>query len=183
MLQKGTLKRSKSSIYFCFYINECLLSGSSNTLFLKSSFSEVVFLQTPQMCNFVIDDVSQQKTTLGWTNTMKQQLEIQLKVRQIRNDFFKPTFLPKNERTNLTLLLADLFSFFFWKRVKTPKPHLEINWYLSNVQKSWRFFQILWLSLNRCTYFNGLIFRTAFLFSWTYVFTRILVWNPKYLDY
>ena len=29
-----------------------------------------------------------------------------LKVRQIRNDFFKPTFLSKNERTNSTLQLV-----------------------------------------------------------------------------
>ena len=51
---------------------------------------------------------------------------LRLKVRQIRNDFFKPTFLPKNERTNSTLLLVDLFSFVFWKKVKTPKRHFEI---------------------------------------------------------
>ena len=51
-----------------------------------------------------------------------------LKVRQIRNDFFNPTFLPKNERTNSTLLLVDLFSFVFWKKVKTPKSHFEIKW-------------------------------------------------------
>ena len=52
-----------------------------------------------------------------------------LKVRQIRNDFFKLTFLPKNERTNSTLLFVDLFSFFFlWKKVKTPKRQFEINW-------------------------------------------------------
>jgi hypothetical protein len=50
-----------------------------------------------------------------------------LKVRKIRNYFFKPTFLPKNERTNSILLLVDLFSFFFWKKVKTPKRHFEIN--------------------------------------------------------
>ena len=30
------------------------------------------------------------------------------KVRQIWNDFFKSTFLPKNERTNSTLLLVNL---------------------------------------------------------------------------
>ena len=51
-----------------------------------------------------------------------------LKVRQIRNDFFKLTFLSKNERTNSTLLLVDLFSFVFWKKVKTPKRHFAINW-------------------------------------------------------
>ena len=35
--------------------------------------------------------------------------KVLLKVRQIRNNFFKPTFL----------LLVDLFSFIFWKNVKT----------------------------------------------------------------
>ena len=52
---------------------------------------------------------------------------LSIKVRQIRNDFFKPKFLPKNEQTNSTLLLVDLFSFIFWKKVKTPKRHFEIN--------------------------------------------------------
>ena len=51
-----------------------------------------------------------------------------LKARQIRNDFFKSTFLPKNERTNSTLLLVNMFSFIIWKKVKTPKRHFEINW-------------------------------------------------------
>ena len=51
-----------------------------------------------------------------------------LKIRQILNYFFKPTFLPKNERTNSSLLLVDFFSFVFWKKVKTPKRHFEINW-------------------------------------------------------
>ena len=49
-----------------------------------------------------------------------------LKVRQIWNVFFKPTFLLQKERT--TLLLVDLFSFVFWKKVKTPKRHFKINW-------------------------------------------------------
>jgi hypothetical protein len=51
----------------------------------------------------------------------------ELKVSQIRNDFFKPTFLPKNERTNPPLLLVDLFLFVFWKKVKTPKRHSKLN--------------------------------------------------------
>ena len=38
-----------------------------------------------------------------------------LKVRQIQNDFFKPTFLPKNEQTNSTLLLVDYFWFGFFE--------------------------------------------------------------------
>ena len=44
-----------------------------------------------------------------------------VKVREIRNDLFKPTFLPKNQQRNSTLLLVDFFSFVFWKKVKTPK--------------------------------------------------------------
>ena len=34
-----------------------------------------------------------------------------LKVRQSRNDFFMPTILPKNERSNSTLLIVNLFCF------------------------------------------------------------------------
>ena len=48
-------------------------------------------------------------------------LLIKLKVRKIRNYFFKPTFLPKNKQTHSTLLFVDLFSFVFSKKVKTPK--------------------------------------------------------------
>ena len=49
----------------------------------------------------------------------------QLKVKQSRNDFFKPTILPK-KRTNkfdFTTIIpqVDLFSFVFWKKFKTPK--------------------------------------------------------------
>ena len=54
-----------------------------------------------------------------------------LKVRQSRNDFFKPTFPPK-KRTNKFYFTAmkpqvDLFSFVFWRILKTPKRHFEIN--------------------------------------------------------
>ena len=59
-----------------------------------------------------------------------------VKVRQILNDFFKLTFLPKNEQTNSTLLLVDWFSLVFWKKVKTPKRHFEINWPLWRFRKS-----------------------------------------------
>ena len=64
---------------------------------------------------------------MNFYRTKPKEKELLLKVRQSRNDFFKPTFLPKNERTNSTLLLVDLFSFIFWKKVKTPKRHFEIN--------------------------------------------------------
>jgi hypothetical protein len=42
-------------------------------------------------------------------------------VRQIRNDFFKLTFLQKNERTNSTLLLVDLFLFGFLEESEDNK--------------------------------------------------------------
>ena len=51
-----------------------------------------------------------------------------LKVRQNRNDFFKPTFPPKNEQLNSILLLWDLFLFVYWRKSKTPKRHFENNW-------------------------------------------------------
>ena len=68
-----------------------------------------------------------------------------LKIRQIRNDFIKPTFLPKNEWKNLTLLLVDLFSFGFWKKVKIPKRHFEINWPLRCLVKSSMEFDISYI--------------------------------------
>ena len=42
--------------------------------------------------------------------------------------------VPKNEQTNSTLLLVDLFSFLFWKKVKTPKRRFEINWPLRTLE-------------------------------------------------
>ena len=42
--------------------------------------------------------------------------------------FSSRCFFQKNKRTNSTLLLVDLCSFVFRKKVKTPKRHLEINW-------------------------------------------------------
>ena len=45
--------------------------------------------------------------------------------------FFKPMFLPKNERTNSTLLWylrSTCFCLFFWKKLKTPKRHFQMNW-------------------------------------------------------
>ena len=57
------------------------------------------------------------------------------KVRQSRNEFCKPTLLPKNEFDFTTMIpQVDLFSFVFWKKLKTPKRHFEINWPLSAPQ-------------------------------------------------
>ena len=64
------------------------------------------------------------------------------KLRQIRNDFFKPTFLPKTEQTNSTLILVDLLSFVFWKKVKAQNRHYEINCPLGDLKKK------LWPSQN-----------------------------------
>ena len=50
--------------------------------------------------------------------------------------FFSPTFLPKDKQTNSTLLLVDLFSFVFWKKVNTPKNNFEIN--QLDFFKSWK---------------------------------------------
>ena len=57
-----------------------------------------------------------------------------LKVRQNRNDFSSRKFPPKNERTNSLLLLWDLFSFVFWRKLKTSKRHFEINWPLATAR-------------------------------------------------
>ena len=89
--------------------------------------------------------------TPNWVNKF-------LKVRQIRNDFFKPTFLPKNERTISTLLLVDLFSFVFWKKVKTPKRHFEINWPLNEMREVYHLcFSLFWqlpIELNLVVFFH-----------------------------
>ena len=70
--------------------------------------------------------VKRPRSNVPWSNETVV-IGALLKSRQSRNDFFKLTFLPKNEQTNSTLLLVDLFSFVFWKKVKTPKRHFEIN--------------------------------------------------------
>ena len=49
--------------------------------------------------------------------------------------FFKSTFPPKNERRNSIFLLWDSFTFVFWKKLKTPKRHFEINWPLTVMKK------------------------------------------------
>ena len=67
--------------------------------------------------------------------TSKLILMESLKVRQSRNDLFKPTFLPKkwtNKFDFTTMILqVNLFSFVFWRKSTTPKNHFEINWPLS----------------------------------------------------
>ena len=38
----------------------------------------------------------------------------------------KPWIIPKNKQMNLFLLVCNVFSFVFWKKLRTPKRHLEI---------------------------------------------------------
>ena len=76
-------------------------------------------------------------------------LTSKLKVRQVRNDFFKPTFLPKNEWTNSTLILVDLSSFVFLKKVKTQKRHFKIKWQLGDLLKKLWPSQNIWTLLRR----------------------------------
>ena len=62
---------------------------------------------------------------------------LSIKVRKSQNDFFEPTFSPKNERMNSTLLLWNLrltcFRSFFGENWWTQKRHFEINWPLAVV--------------------------------------------------
>ena len=44
-----------------------------------------------------------------------------LKVSQFRKQIVKLWILPKNEQMNSFLLLSDMFSFVFWKKLKTQK--------------------------------------------------------------
>ena len=46
-----------------------------------------------------------------------------------------PTFPPKNEETNSILLLWDLFSLVFWRKLKTPKRDFEIIWPLAETKQ------------------------------------------------
>ena len=51
-----------------------------------------------------------------------------LKVRQSRNDFFKPTFLPKNEFNFTTMILqVDFFSFIFLEEIEDFKDILKLT--------------------------------------------------------
>ena len=52
------------------------------------------------------------------------------KAKQSRNNFFEPTSLPKKQTNKFNLMRpqVDLFSFVFWKKLKTSKRHFEIKW-------------------------------------------------------
>ena len=45
----------------------------------------------------------------------------------------QPWILSKTKQINLFLLLCDMFSFVFWKKLKTPKRHFNINWPLGTI--------------------------------------------------
>ena len=61
----------------------------------------------------------------------RTQLIILLKIRQTRKDFFQ-TDVSSKKQTNefyFTTMKSqvELFSFVFWRKLKTPKRHFEIN--------------------------------------------------------
>ena len=68
--------------------------------------------------------------------------KFRIKVRQSRNNFFKPTFPPKNEQTNSTLLLWYLrltcFHLFFGRNWRHQKEILK----LTDLYKIWRKWKI-----------------------------------------
>ena len=67
-----------------------------------------------------------------------------LKVSQFRKQIVNPWIFPKNERMNSFLLLCDVFSFVFWKKLKTPKKPFEITWPLENLGfRDWKLTQFL----------------------------------------
>ena len=57
-----------------------------------------------------------------------------IKVNKFQREFLVSSILPKKrmKKFDLTTMIpqVDLFSFGFWKKLKTPKRHLEINWLL-----------------------------------------------------
>ena len=55
-----------------------------------------------------------------------------IKVRKSRNVFFEATFPPKKWTNKFYFTTmkpqVDLFSFVFWRKLKTPTRHFKINW-------------------------------------------------------
>ena len=72
-------------------------------------------------CTDILEDVSKNPEKMQTSFMDGYFCTFMLKVRQIRNDFFKSTFLPKNEQKYSTLLLVDLFSFIFFEESKDTK--------------------------------------------------------------
>ena len=104
------------------------------TLRSRSNFTNSIMWHVYLRCNFKFGTYCKPFVLLTNPKLMENAIQYTLlkflfaKGQTNSKWFFKPTFLPKNERTNSILLLVDLFSFVFWKKVKTPKRHFEINW-------------------------------------------------------
>ena len=117
-------------------VPETFFSVNSNYVqFLSAPHSSCCFQD--KMIYFENIDFSP-KTSLILTHCWRISItKLMLKVRQSRNDFFKPLFPPKNERRNSTVLLwylrSTCFRSFFWRKSTTPKNHFEINWPLPQV--------------------------------------------------
>ena len=70
----------------------------------------------------------------------------------------------KTEKMNSFLLLCDVFSFVFWKKLKTPKKPFEIIWPLKSTLMCWRnlrtapivrnghLYENIWWRCNNCVH-------------------------------
>ena len=121
-LPKNELKQSTSSkIEFVrsFFGRNV---GLKKSFRIRLTFSIIFFRNILYSCKTIIQQFPSLLMGLLLFETIKGQTNSKL--------FFQAKVSSKNEQTNSTLLLVDLFSFVFWKKVKTPKRHFEINWHL-----------------------------------------------------
>ena len=101
---------------------------------------------------------------------------IVLKIRQSRNDFFKLTFLPKNEQTNSTLLIwylrSTCFCSFFGRNCRHQNQHqndiskltdlkIVINYHLHRKWQEWKTF-CLFIAFSVPSYIYSVMSRTLF---------------------
>ena len=77
----------------------------------------------------------------------------------------------KNERMNSFLLVCNVFSFVFWKKLKAPKRHFEIIWPLPNLTFPIYSFQHSMLLLWLCSGITKLsmAWTRSFYLSWGHV--------------
>ena len=111
--------------WFCVHCTVLLLNKSTN--FVKRTLCET-------FCENVEPEIWKRLWICCCWNpqNLKPTASRQLKVRKSRNDFFKQTFPPKKNKDSI-LLLWELFSSVFWRKLKTPKRLFEINWTLVTV--------------------------------------------------
>ena len=134
--------KDSSKMLFTQYVRHSFQNCLNNWLRLKVNSSSHMFVlywkifkKIMSFLDFWLFDSSPDEFLLEfYTVQFFYSTKSPLKVRQSRNDFFKPTFLPKNEQMNSTLLLwylrSTCFRSFFgrnWRQQKV-KRHFKINW-------------------------------------------------------